>query len=355
MKHEGENAFRQREASSGNLCTRALTVKTLASLWRVRAEDAANVIYPNDRALMSLVTRATSAPATTFTSGWAAELAVKIVADTIEALAAASGAADVLKQALVLSWDGYGVISAPGFVASAANSGFVKEGDPIPVRQLALGPAQLSPYKLATIAALTREMAESSNAEALISDCLVRSSGLALDAAFFDANPSVANTRPAGIRNGISTLTASANPDAFGAFFEDIAALLNAVAPVAGKGPVIIVSSLGRSASASARYGSIKAEGDDATIIPVASPAVGNDIVAIAPKAIVAALSADPDVETTNAATLVMQDTNPAVAGTTGPERSVFQTESLAIKVRWPVSWALRDPRAVAWLTPAWK
>jgi hypothetical protein len=48
-------------------------------------------------------------------------------------------------------------------------------------------------------------------------------------------------------------------------------------------------------------------------------------------------------------------DTAPGDAGTMGPERSVWQTDSVAVKVRWPVSWALRDPRGVAWLTPAWK
>ena len=48
-------------------------------------------------------------------------------------------------------------------------------------------------------------------------------------------------------------------------------------------------------------------------------------------------------------------DTAPQPAGTMGPSRSLFQTDSLALKMRWPVSWALRDPRGFAWLTPAWK
>jgi hypothetical protein len=354
MKHE---TFRRetREPVSGNIFTRALTARTLAYLWRKPIEEVALTLYPNDKALHYVVTRASVAPATTFTTGWAAELVQRITADTVEALSAASGAAECLRYGLVLDWNGGGIISAPGFVASANNSGFVKEGDPIPVRQLTSGPAQLSPYKLATIAALTREMVESSNAEALISDALIRSSGLALDAAFFDANPAVANTRPAGIRNGIATSTASANADVFGAFFEDMATLLNAVGPVAGNGPVVLVASIGRIASASARLGSIKAEGNDATVIPIASAAVGNDILAIVPKGIVAAMSPDPDVETANAATLVMDNSAPALPDTTQPEKGMFQTESLAIKVRWPVSWALRDSRAVAWLTPAWK
>ena len=79
-----------------------------------------------------------------------------------------------------------------------------------------------------------------------------------------------------------------------------------------------------------------------------------NDLLAIAPAALVAALSPEPEIETSKAATLVM-DTAPGAAGTMGPERSLFQTDSLALKMRWPVSWALRDPRGFAWLTPAWK
>jgi hypothetical protein len=349
MKHETFRRDVREAASSGNICTRALTARTLASVFRAPIGEVVSELWPNDKGLLQLVTRATSAPATTFTTGWAAELVQRTTADAVEALGAASSAADVLRQALVLDWNGAGIISAPGFVASANASGFVKEGDPIPVRQLAAGPAQLLPYKLATIAVLTREMTESGNAEALISDALVRSSGLALDAVFFGSGAAVANTQPAGIRNGIAALTASNNSGAFGAAFEDIAALFNAVGQVGGKGPFVLVANVGRFASASARLR------DDPMIKFVASSAVGNDLIAIAPKAIAAALSADPDVETTNAATLVMQDSSPAVAGTTGPEKEMFQSESIAVKVRWPVSWALRDSRAVAWLTPSWK
>jgi hypothetical protein len=93
---------------------------------------------------------------------------------------------------------------------------------------------------------------------------------------------------------------------------------------------------------------------DETQFNVVASSALGGDLVCVAPKAIAAALSADPDVETANAATLVM-DTAPGAAGTMGPEKEMFQTESVAVKVRWPVSWALRAAGAIAWLTPAWK
>jgi hypothetical protein len=333
---------------AGNLFTRTLTAKAIASLRRCKVEDIIAAMWPND-----LVLRATSAPAMTGVAGWAQELAQKRVDDTLDAMSAASAAATTMKESLVLDWNGAGTISAPGFVASSTNSGFVQEGQPIPVRQLNATAAQLLPYKLGSIAVLSREMAESSNAETLFSDALINSAGLALDAVFFGSGAATA-AQPAGIRNGISALTPSANTDAFGAFFEDMASLLNAVAPVAGKGPVFLISSLGRSASASARYGSIKAEGTDATIIPLASPAVGADVVAIAPKALVAALSADPDVETVHASALVM-DTAPVTPNTTLATKSVWQTDSLAIKLRWPITWSLRNSAAVAWLTPIWK
>jgi len=93
-----------------------------------------------------------------------------------------------------------------------------------------------------------------------------------------------------------------------------------------------------------------------ALLIPVASTAVGNDLVGIAPQGIVAAFSADPDVETADTGTLVMDNAAPGTPGQTGAsERGLFQTDSIALKIRWPVSWMVRDSRAVAYLTPTWK
>jgi hypothetical protein len=337
--------------TSGNLFRRSLAARALASLHRRPLADVVEDNWPTDRLLVQMVSRGAVLPAMTGTAGWAAELAQRRVADTVAALGAVSGAADVLKASLVLDWDGAGAISAPGFVTSANNSSFVAEGAPIPVRQLTSGPALLLPYKLATIAVLTREMVESGNAEALIADALVRSTGLALDAVFFGSAAATA-AQPAGIRNGIATTTASNSTDLYEAFAQDLAALVNAVSVVGGRGPFIIVASAGRIATMTLHY--MDGDSDSDTFIFVPSSAVGDDMVVIAGGAIAAALSAEPDVEMATTSTLVM-DTAPGAAGTAGPERELFQTESMAVKVRWPVSWVLRDSRAVAWLTPAWK
>jgi hypothetical protein len=326
-----------------------LTAKTLATLKRCKMLDVAQEMWPNDKMLQSaLVLRAASAPAMTSIAGWAAELAQKVVADAVEALTAATSAVEIMSGGLVVSWDGYGAITVPALAASANNGGFVAEGSPIPVRQFSTAAVQINPYKAASICVLTREMMESSNAEALISDALIKSAALAIDVAFFDVNPATA-ARPAGIRNTIVTLPPSANADPFGAAFEDISALLNAIGPVGGRGPFYLVSSIGRAATLQNRI-----REETSGVISVSSSAVGADLIAIAAPAIAAALSIDPDIETVNAATLVM-DTAPVAPGTAGPERSVWQTDTIAIKVRWPVSWVLRDVRGVAWTTPAWK
>jgi len=333
------------EIFPGNLFTRVLTAKAIAAVHKANVNDVIDNLWPNDRVL-----KAASNPAMTSVTGWAKELAAQQVADAVDALSAYSTAMDIIGSGLVLSLDGYGQVSVPSFVASAANGSFVAEGDPIPVRQLLAGTQPLLPHKVASIAVLTEEMMNSSNAEALISDTLIKSAALAIDAVFFSSAAATA-AAPAGVRNGISALTASNNSDTFGAFFEDIASLLGAVGVVGGKGPYFLVVNAGRISSMQARW--FNTGGGEMIIVGAVSASVGNDVIAIASQAMAGALAPTPDVEASNAGTLVM-DTVPGAAGTAS-EKGMFQTRSIALKIRWPVSWVVRDSRGVAWLSPTWK
>ena len=88
------------------------------------------------------------------------------------------------------------------------------------------------------------------------------------------------------------------------------------------------------------------------------STAVGSDMLVIVPAAIVCAISPEPEIEIANAATLHMADpASPIVNGgaPAAPHKSMWQTATLALKIRWPITWALRDPRGVNWVTPGWK
>src|SRR5262245_44648611 len=187
----------------GNLFTRALTARVLSAYTKgsVSPQAIAADRWPDDRLLTAFITRAAAAPAITTVAGWAAELAQRVVADGVTALGPASAGGQLLQQGLVLNFDGAGSISAPGFTVGLGNAGWVAEGQPSTFKQLRAAPAILNPHKLAAIAVLTREMMEGSNAEALISDALMRAAGRMLDEVLFDANPEDA-ARPKGLRNG---------------------------------------------------------------------------------------------------------------------------------------------------------
>jgi hypothetical protein len=273
--------------------------------------------------------------------------------DALAALGPASAGARLLRSATVLAFNGAGIISAPGFVASAANAGFVAEGAPIPVRQLSDSAVQMSPHKLAAIAVLTEEMIMSSNAEALIGDALIRSAAAALDVVLFDTNAGDA-VRPAGLRYNVAALTSSSDPNFWEAYFEDAAALISSVSQVAGAGPFLLIANPGRGVQM--RLRALGDEGNPYLIL--ASNQIGNDLMAVSPEAIVAAIAPEPEIELSSATSLHMNDAPlPIVNGgaPASPAKSMFQTASVALKMRWSVTWVLRDPRGVAWLTPAWK
>jgi len=206
------------------------------------------------------------------------------------------------------------------------------------------------PYKLGAIAVLTEEMLNSSNAEQLIGDTLVRSAAAALDVALFGLAAGT-SVQPAGLRYGIAALTASTDPaGAWEQYFEDAAALINSVAAVGGNGPFFLVANPGRGVQM--RLRALGDEGNPYEIL--GSTAMGLDMMAVAPGAVVAAMDPEPEIDVGNAAQLVMSD--PAADTNTGsPQKTMFQTVSVALKLRWRISWALRDPRGVAWLTPNWK
>jgi hypothetical protein len=346
--------FRREALIEGNTFLRLITARTVAAVSKQPLSVVARTYWPND-GVIDLVVRAASAPAQTTVTGWAAELAQKLVADAVAGLGPMSAGVQLLRGGIVLTFDNHGSISVPGFAASAASAGFVAEGAPIPVRQLSAAAAQLLPYKLASIAALTEEMINSSNAEALIGDALMRSAGAALDQALFDANAATA-ARPAGLRNGIAALTASNSTDLIEAAYEDFVTLVNGAAQVGGPGPYVLVASPGRAMSIRSRISAYR-ENLQLTMIGdvLGTPAMGSDLMVVAASALVSAFDPDPEIEANNAATLVMDDTSPSTPDTTQPTKSLFQTASVAVKMRWPVSWAIRDSRGVAWLTPAWK
>jgi hypothetical protein len=310
---------RDPEFRPGNTFRRCLTARFVGLYSHRSPVDVAAGMWPGDRTVQTVL-RSASAPAMISVAGWAAELSHTVVIDALAALGPASAGAQLLMQSTVLAFDGNGVISAPGFVAGAGNAGFVAEGQPIPVKQLADSVVQMTPHKLAAIAVLSEEMIMSSNAEQLIGDVLIRSAAAALDVALFGTLAATA-AQPAGLRYNIVAYTASTNGDFWEAYFEDIANGINACAPVGGNGPFVLVANAGRSVQIK-----LRAMGEEPYEI-LGSSAVGNDMLVIAPAAVVSALSPEPEIEVANASTLHMADpAAPIVNGgaPSAPQKSMW-------------------------------
>jgi hypothetical protein len=332
----------------GNLLIRYITAHAKAFVERRPPEQVTKDWWPEDQAVTALV-RAASTPAQLGQVGWAQELARRVVNDTLTVLFPASASAALFQMSPSLAWGNEAMISVPGFAAGTTGntSAFVAERQPIPVYQPAVTGATLLPYKLAGIMVATREVIESSNAEALITDLVRQSFGRALDEVLLDANPAAPN-RPAGLRHAVAAIPASAAADPWGAFVADVSNLADAVAPVAGNAPIVFIGSAGRAIRTFVLGGL-----DDLSNVEVlGSNAVINDFLCVATAALVSVLGV-PEVEVNKVATLTLDDA-PAPDPTTpvGPERSLWQTDAYGIKCRLPISWAIRDPRGFAWTTP---
>ena len=165
--------------------------------------------WPKDE-VTPLVLRAATNPATMTTSGWASQLAGTSVADFLLGMGCVGRFGPARARAVaVVRW--LRSIFLPSMLSAAGLAAFVMEGAPIPVEQPVAGGVTLTPRALKTITVFTREIFEHSvpNVEKMVGAVLRESIGHQLDVALLDATAGDA-VRPAGLRNGISTVVASA-------------------------------------------------------------------------------------------------------------------------------------------------
>jgi hypothetical protein len=168
-----------------------------------------------------------------------------------------------------------------------------------------------------------------------------RALGLALDNVLFDSNAADA-VRPAGLRHGIAALPSAAGTGTE-AMIADLGAVSGSVARCGG--PIAVVVAPERAIIIGLRLPR------DPPFAVYGSPGVAaDDVIAIAVNGLGAAVDSVPQIEMSRVTTLDMESpAQPVLTG--GPVRSLMQTDTAATKLRFGASWALRDPRALAWLT----
>jgi len=313
--------------------------------------------------------RAASAVAQTTVTGWAAELAQQTYTAFMDALYPSSIFPRLSTLGLSLSFGPYGKIIIPTRATTPTIAGsFVGEGLPIPVRQGLFTSQTLTPKKMAVITTFTQELEDHSQPaiEGLLRDAVQMDTAIALDSVLIDANPAT-TVRPAGILNGVSGLTPTAG-GGFTALTGDIKQLTGALL-TGTKGNVRNpawlmnpqqVNSIGLTAAPGAGVFPFRDEISqkrlsgwpviDSGTVPLGTVIVVDaaDFVSVGGEA--------PRFEISDQATLHMEDTTPLDIGTPGspatvaaPVKSMFQTNSYALRLLLPINWTVRRTGVVAW------
>ncbi|WP_024816282.1 phage major capsid protein [Methylopila sp. 73B] len=350
---------------------RAATIKLLSHIERKPVDLVRQERYGDDeptKVVTGILTRAATAPATTTTSGWASQLVETVNADFMEDLMPASVYPGLSARGLRLNFGRAVAISIPSRSATPTIAGsFVGEGAPIPVRQGAFTSTTLTPKKMAVISTFTREIAEHSTPaiEGLIRNAIQEDTAVAIDTVLLDAT-AASSIRPAGIRNGVTVTTATAG-GGFAALVGDIKALVGALitatngsvrSPVWIMNPVQAISiALTQNAGGDFPFAN-EINGNRLQGYPViqsASVAAGRVILVDAAD-FVSVTGDEPRFDVSDQATLHMEDTTPLAIGATGtpntiaaPVRSLFQTDSIGIRMILPMNWGFRRAGVLAW------
>jgi hypothetical protein len=293
-------------------------------------------IWSDDHAI-DLVLRAPVTPTTTQSAATLATIKIALIA----ALVPTSAAARVIAQSLKLEWDGAYQINIPGLTIPRAN--WVSEDHAVPVEQgLSSAGAVVDPYKLATIIPLTNEILNSSNIEPIMRQMLIESIGPALDAALLSNAAGVPGLSPPGILHGVAPIAASASTGLAG-MAADLAAIATAIAPASGSGTPLLIAAAPQAVSLA-----LLAPREVWPVVMSAALPAGT-VIGLVPEGLATILGL-PRLDLAKHTTLHMDDTpNDLLSGST-PVRSVFQTDSQALRLIQDATWALRSPSALAWV-----
>ena len=364
---------RKKDFEPLDLFVRAGTVAIRAKEWGVSTEAARTKMYGEDIATKEacdIILRAASAPAMTTVTGWAAELVQPRYEQLLPLLMPKAILTRLAPRGLALDFAGAGRIVIPMRSRTPTIAGsFVGEGLPIPVRQGAFTSQTLTPKKVAVISCWTKEMDEYSTPaiEGVIREAIQDDTSVAVDSVLLDANPATV-VRPAGLLNGVVALTATAG-GGIAAIVGDIKQLVAALttatfgnirSPVWLMNPSDVLSaSLVSAASTGVFPFKEEIKGGTLATIPIidSSTVPAKTLILVDAADFVSVGGGAPRFEMSDLATLHLEDTAPAelvAAGSPGvvaaPQRSLFQTDLLALRMVMPLNWVNRRPGTVAWV-----
>jgi HK97 family phage prohead protease len=365
-----------------DLFAKILAAQIIAHKQRLPLDRAFEIAYPErgdlhmfGRGLMTME-KAATAPAMTTVAGWAAELVQQGYGEFVEELTPVSiyGRLSTLAGARRFTFGQFGKIviprrNAPVLGQTGDLSGaFVGEGKPIPVRRGILGSVTLTPKKMAVISEFTQEMMQSSipQIEQIIRSGIVDDTARSIDTALLDAGAETA-IRPGGLGVGVTPIPGTAGGDEV-ALRGDLRAALapflaaNAAAglawimnPASKLALTLMTNALGMPSMFAAQAAAGNLAGyplidsttcavDDLWLVRYADFASASDDT---PQFSVSDQATLHEVEGYSADMTAGAEVLPIATGAAGaavvatPIRSLWQTDSIALRMILPMDWAM--------------
>ncbi|WP_141686843.1 hypothetical protein [Bradyrhizobium sp. LMTR 3] len=329
---------------------RAATAMALASRDRQRPDAILAKAWPDDASASRILKGATSP---TTSGGYPQVEAITV----LPMLAPSSASARLLGAASSVNLAGVSSVAVPYIGASGRPVvPFVEEGKPMPVVDMITSVLRVGPVKKLLIgSALTNELqaASGDTASTIIGGALATSAEQSMDALLF-SNAAATAAAPAGLLNGIAASPSAGTGGAAG-IADDLALLAGAIAShgISADDMIIITTS-----GLATKLRCLVSPKFSNEVLSSASIPAG-EVIAIAAGGLVTGYDGGVSIEVSEEPTLHFEDAAPSDIGIPGspavvaaPTRSIWQTDSLAVKVRGWCAWAVH-PGAIAWITGA--
>lgn len=362
-----------KDRPKAELFFRMAAVHAIAHTNKENPLQVAKQAFPSDHGLEAVLKTAID-PATTTAAGWAAELMDDTRQGYLDLLRGVSVAAQLWPAAgMNLIFDGFTGIKVPSRAGTTTDlaSGWTGEGAAIPVRRATFASQNILPYKWAAITTMTKEAMNRSmpSLMAILQQGIIEDTATKLDNDFLGTAAAVAGFSPAGVYNGVTGTAAATGGATVGDdMLLDLRNLLDPIyAANMGQAVFICVHPSNALSMSTVLYNGtylFRDELSQGRLLGrrvIESTNVPIDELWALDMAQIAVASSAPTVSVSDSATLVMVDddgvgpemgaSQPRVpSGQVGdaardnvnnpPIRSLYQTETVAIKSVQYLSWA---------------
>jgi hypothetical protein len=223
-----------KERTPGEILFKHATTQFLAHCNKQPLEVAAQTAYPTDHGLQAVVKAAVN-PAATDVAGWASELTEETNQGFLDLLRGDYVTPQLWSVAgLNLNFEGYTAINIPSRLSTQTGQelggGWTGERDAIPVSRMTTATQKITPYKWGIISSFSKELSMRSvpSIQALITSQIAADTGTKLDNDYLGEAAAVAGFNPAGLMNGVTGTPAATGGATVGDdMLADLKALIN--------------------------------------------------------------------------------------------------------------------------------